>query len=93
MITRDDVERAAKLARLRLRADEVDSITRDLERIVGYVQQLQSVDVDGVEPMTHPMQIAAPRRADEPAAVLGRRAILQSAGFDDGVIHVPKVIE
>ena len=96
MITRADVEHAAKLARIRLGDDEVDAIARDLERIVGHVDALMKVDVERVEPMTHPGDVQ-PRRRDDVVDehVLGRQALAGSAGFDDdtGLVRVPKVIE
>ncbi len=93
MITRDDVEKAARLSRLRLEPGELDALAHDLERVVGYVEQLMAVDVEGVEPMTQPFAEASPRRADEPRPVLGRAAVAGGPGYDDGLVKVPKVIE
>jgi aspartyl-tRNA(Asn)/glutamyl-tRNA(Gln) amidotransferase subunit C len=95
MITKKDVEHAAKLARIELRDDEVGAIQHDLERIVGYVDVLMKVDVDGVEPMTHPPSIGAGMRDDEVRQVLGRDALSSSAGFDvdSGLVKVPRVID
>ena len=93
MITRDDVVHAARLSRLRLSNEEVDAIAGDLMRVVGYVEQLMAVDVTGVEPMTHPLAVTSTRRADEARPVLGRAALVGSAGYDDGLVRVPKVVE
>lgn len=49
-ITRDDVLKLAKLSRLTLTDEEVDQFTGELAAILEYVEQLQKVDVDGVEP-------------------------------------------
>lgn len=49
-ITRDDVLKLAKLSRLTLTDEEVDQFTGELAAILEYVEQLQQVDVDGVEP-------------------------------------------
>ena len=94
MITRTEVVQAAKLARLSLSDAEAARIAGDLERVVAYVEQLMSVDVSHVEPMIHPTsEGACPTRADEESLVLGRRALEGSAGYDDGLVRVPKVVE
>jgi aspartyl-tRNA(Asn)/glutamyl-tRNA(Gln) amidotransferase subunit C len=59
------------LARLALSEDEVKSFTTKIEVILKYVEQLQAVNVDGIEPMTHPLSLEnrpdlkAPLRKDE----------------------------
>ena len=93
MITRDDVIHAAKLSRLALTDPEIEKIAGDLERVVAYVEQLQGVDVEGVEPMVQPFDLDPVRRADEPAGVIGRRALEGSKGYEDGLVRVPRVIE
>jgi aspartyl-tRNA(Asn)/glutamyl-tRNA(Gln) amidotransferase subunit C len=49
-INRDVIAHLEKLARIHLAPDEVDAITAQLDRIVGMVESLQSVDVTGIEP-------------------------------------------
>jgi len=49
-LTRDDVLKLARLARIQLSDDEVDSFADELNHILEYVEQLQSVDVSGLEP-------------------------------------------
>jgi aspartyl-tRNA(Asn)/glutamyl-tRNA(Gln) amidotransferase subunit C len=49
-LTRDDVLKLASLARLSLTDDEVEEYRRELSLILDYVQQLQGVDVSGLEP-------------------------------------------
>jgi aspartyl-tRNA(Asn)/glutamyl-tRNA(Gln) amidotransferase subunit C len=93
MITRDDVIQAAKLSRLALSEAEIEKIAGDLERVVAYVEQLQSVDVEGIEPMVQPFDLETVRRADEPTDVIGRRALEGSKGYDDGLVRVPKVVD
>lgn len=93
MIQRDDVVKAARLARIQLADSEVERLAADLERVVGYVEQLMAVDVAGVEPMVQPTTLPCPRRSDEPASVIGRGALVGSAGFDDGLVRVPRVVD
>ncbi len=89
----DDVVKAAKLSRLALSELEIARIAVDLRRILGYVEQLAAVDVEGIEPMVQPFDLAGVRRADVAASVIGTRALAQSAGYDEGLVRVPKVIE
>jgi aspartyl-tRNA(Asn)/glutamyl-tRNA(Gln) amidotransferase subunit C len=49
-LTRDDVLKLARLARLDLNDDEIVSLTTELSAILQYVEQLQNVDVDGLKP-------------------------------------------
>ena len=56
--------RLAELARLELTDAEASTFTAQLGKILGYVDQLQQVDVSGVEPMTHPFDLGAPLRED-----------------------------
>lgn len=51
-LTRDDVLKLARLARLQLSEDEIDQFTSEISAILGYVEQLQSVDLSSLEP-TH----------------------------------------
>lgn len=51
-LTRDDVLKLARLARIELQDDEVDAFVREFSEILQYVEQLQSVDVDGLRPST-----------------------------------------
>ncbi len=95
MIGRDDVKKAALLARIKLDEREADAIANDLERIVGHVDELMKVDVEGVAPMTHPAAVVARTRPDEVRAGDGRAALAASKGYDEetGLVRVPRVIE
>ena len=61
----DEVRRIAVLARLKLSPDEERVFQGQLSAILDYVEQLQSLDVSGVEPMTHALAEATPLRPDE----------------------------
>ncbi|MDH3216522.1 MAG: Asp-tRNA(Asn)/Glu-tRNA(Gln) amidotransferase subunit GatC [Candidatus Krumholzibacteria bacterium] len=84
-----------KLARIELTAQERERLSEQLDRIVGYVEQLQEVDTTDVSPtsaVTH--QAHTQLRADEPRKGLERDAILsQAPDAKDGYFRVPKVIE
>lgn len=65
MITQKDVLHVAKLARLSLTDDEAAQFTEQLGRVLGYMEQLNEVDTQGVEPMSHPIPVVNVMRDDE----------------------------
>lgn len=91
--TRTDLAGVARLARLSLTNAEMDRFLNDLDRIVNFVTQLNEVNVDGVAPMSHAGDRALPLRDDVVGTTLGRESLMGSAGYEEGLIRVPKVIE
>ena len=97
----NDVTRIARLARLDLAADQRPQVLNDLNGIFGLIEQLQSVDTKGVEPLTHPISaiedVVLRLRADavtETSGVEARGPLIANApAIDDGLFLVPKVIE
>ncbi len=61
----DEIQRLAKLARLELTPQEQEEFAQQLSQILGHIQQLASVDVTGVEPMSHPFPAKLVLRADQ----------------------------
>lgn len=55
-LSRDDVKRLADLARIRLSDDEMKRAEKELDSVLTYVDRLQRVDTDGVEPHTPPVR-------------------------------------
>jgi aspartyl-tRNA(Asn)/glutamyl-tRNA(Gln) amidotransferase subunit C len=88
------VQKVAKLARLKLDPADVLKLEAELNGILGWIEQLQEVNVDGVEPMTSVAAMTLKWRddvvtdGDKQAAVL-KNAPDQNSGF----FAVPKVIE
>lgn len=91
--SKSDLKHVAKLARLSLSEDEAERLGKDLDRIISFVTQLNEIDVQGVEPLSHAGDRVLPFRADEAQATLGRECIKSSAGYEDGLVRVPKIIE
>ncbi len=91
--TKSDLLHVARLARLSLNPDEADKLGDDLARIVQFVEQLKEVNVEGIEPMAHAGDRVLPFRDDAAHKTLGRECLKSSAGFEDGLIRVPKIIE
>jgi aspartyl-tRNA(Asn)/glutamyl-tRNA(Gln) amidotransferase subunit C len=93
-LSAEDVKRIAKLARIRVDADEVIAYQAQLNGIFGLIEQMQAVDTAGIEPMSHAQDLFQRLRADvvtEP----DRRAAFQSIApqTENGLYLVPKVIE
>lgn len=92
-LTRPEVEKVALLARLKLTADELETLTEQLGQIVAYVEQLGELDSDNVEPMAHAVEIHNVFREDQVADSLPRDEALQNAPNHDGECYlVPAVL-
>jgi len=96
-ISRKDVEHVARLARLELNQAEQDHMATQLSEILTYVEQLQALDTDAVEPMAQVMTDARPEaslRDDIARPSLPREQAVRSApDADEAYVRVPKVIE
>ena len=66
MIDREQVLHVAKLARLRLSDDEVERMTGELSPILEHVEQMEALDLDGVEPTSHVVALENVLRDDVP---------------------------
>ena len=89
-----DVEKIAHLARLGIDADDVPEYTRNLSDILAFVEQLNSVDTTGVEPLAHPLEATQRLRADEVRETDERENFQGIAPQTESVLYlVPQVIE
>lgn len=89
-----DVAYVAELARLDLTEDERGLFQRQLENIVGYVEKINSVNVDGVPPTLHGLELDNALREDEPAPSLDRELALANAPARTGnEFLLPKIVE
>ena len=66
MISRDQVLHVARLARLRLSEDEIDRMSRELSSVLDHIEKISELDLDGVPPTSHVIQVENVMRADEP---------------------------
>lgn len=88
-----EVERVAKLARIGLSADEAAKMSVELGQIVGFVEQLQAVDVEGVEPTDQVTGLVDVTREDVVTPSLPREELLANAPAQkDGYIVVKRVL-
>lgn len=88
MIDRDEVLHVARLARLELADDEIDTTAAELSKVLDHIASISELDLDGVEPTTHVIAVDAALRVDEISPSLPREAALQSAPAvrDDGFL-------
>jgi aspartyl-tRNA(Asn)/glutamyl-tRNA(Gln) amidotransferase subunit C len=89
-IDREQVLHVARLARLRLSDEEVDKMASELSSILGHIERISELDLDGVPPTTHVVEVANALRPDEPRPSLPRDVILEQApAVQDGGFLVP----
>lgn len=92
-ITPEQVRHVAKLARLELDPGHVDTLSRQLADILGYIDKLNEVDTTGVAATSHAIALTNAFRQDRPHIHLPREQALDNAPQqDEGCFVVPKVI-
>src|SRR4051794_31372222 len=93
-LTEDDVRQTALMARLELDEGELQRVTGELQAILGYMESLAAIDVEGVEPMTHAVELECVLRDDTPGPQLSAdEALADAPRRHDGYFEVPKIIE
>jgi aspartyl-tRNA(Asn)/glutamyl-tRNA(Gln) amidotransferase subunit C len=75
----DEVRKVARLARLELSEPNLVQMQQQLSAILGYIDQLNELNTDGVEPLAHPLPVQNVFRPDEEAPSLPVDAALQNA--------------
>jgi aspartyl-tRNA(Asn)/glutamyl-tRNA(Gln) amidotransferase subunit C len=92
-ISRDEVARLAKLARLALTDAELDSFAGQLDAILGYVSNVQSVDVTDVAPTGNPLADVNVSRPDVVEDCLTQeQALAEAPATEDGRFAVPRIL-
>lgn len=92
-ITRDDVAHVATLARLRLDDDQVETFTGQLAAILQHAEDVESLDLDGVEPTSHPLPLVNVWRDDVPGDTLTNEDALAGAPqAEEGRFRVPTIL-
>ena len=90
MIDREQVLHVARLARLELTDDEVERMASELSTILDHVDRMTELDLDGVAPTTHVVEVTGALRADEPRPSWPREVMLSAAPAEkDGGFLVP----
>lgn len=92
-LSREEVEKVSLLGRLLLSEDELDKMTSQMGRILGYMDLLAEVDTDQVEPMAHALDISDVFRDDRVRPSLPRdQALANAPNRDDECYLVPPVL-
>ena len=90
MIDREQVLHVARLARLELSDEEVERMAGELSGILDHVERIGELDLDGVEPTTHVVELENVLRPDEPRPSCRASATLEPAPDPaDGAFRVP----
>jgi aspartyl-tRNA(Asn)/glutamyl-tRNA(Gln) amidotransferase subunit C len=93
-VDRETVKRVAHLARIRVSEEEAEALRGELNAILGFVEQLNEVDVTGVEPMTSVLPMPMKKREDRVTEGGKADDIVANAPLtEDHYFLVPKVVE
>ncbi|KAB2865588.1 MAG: Asp-tRNA(Asn)/Glu-tRNA(Gln) amidotransferase subunit GatC [Bauldia sp.] len=93
-VDKDTVKRVAHLARIAVSEAEAEALQGDLNTILGFVEQLNEVDVSGVEPMTSVIAMAMRQRPDiVTEGDQTEKVVANAPERADGFFVVPKVVE
>lgn len=79
MIDREQVMHVARLARLRLTDEEIERMPGELSQILEHIEKIGELDLDGVEPTSHAVELENVLRPDEPRPSLDRADALDQA--------------
>jgi aspartyl-tRNA(Asn)/glutamyl-tRNA(Gln) amidotransferase subunit C len=79
VISRDDVLHVAQLARLALGEEEIEPMARELSAVLDHVARIGELDLDGVPPTSHVVDVTGALRPDEPRPCLPREVALAQA--------------
>ena len=93
-VDKKTVSKVARLARIAVPEERLEPMAKELNTILAWIEQLNEVDVEGVEPMTTPVAMELPLREDVVTDGNIRDQILANAPrSEDGFFVVPKVVE
>jgi len=93
-LANDDVRRIAALARIAITAEESAEVLERLNRVLALIEEMRAVDVSGVEPMAHALDVGQRLRVDK-VTETDRHQLYQSVApaVEGDLYLVPKVIE
>ncbi|MBR9835090.1 MAG: Asp-tRNA(Asn)/Glu-tRNA(Gln) amidotransferase subunit GatC [Alphaproteobacteria bacterium] len=93
-VTKDDVKKVARLTRIAVPEDRLEKLADELSGIMGWIEQLNEVDIEGVEPMTSVVAANLPMREDIVTDGNIQDQVLANAPrAEDGFYVVPKAVE
>ncbi len=93
-VTKKDVEKIAQLAKLKFKDSEMDEFTKDMNNILTYMEKLNELNTENVEPLSHPNEDSNIFREDVLKPSISTEEALKNApDKDDKFFKVPKVIQ
>ncbi len=93
-VSREEVQQVALLARLELSPAEETELVAHFDKVLAYIEKLNELSTDGVEPTAHAVDVPAPLRADRVTNHADTDALLQNAPAREAdFFKVPKIIE
>lgn len=92
--TSQDLQKITELAKLELSADKIPDVTRSLQNILTFVEKMNTIDTQAIEPLSHPLDVTQPLRADIVTEPNQRNLFQQNAPHvESGLYIVPKFVE
>ena len=93
-LSKDEVDRIARLARLAVRPEESAAVIERLNRVLGMIETMRAVDTRGIDPMAHALDVVQRLRVDE-VTETDQRGLFQAIApaVERDLYLVPKVIE
>ena len=93
-IDQNTAAKVAKLARIKVEDDALPALAQEFNNILGFIEQLNEVDVDGVEPMTSVTPMRLKRRDDVVTdGDMPEKVLKNAPDAREGFFAVPKVVE
>ncbi|MBL1212281.1 MAG: Asp-tRNA(Asn)/Glu-tRNA(Gln) amidotransferase subunit GatC [Ignavibacteriae bacterium] len=93
-VTKDEVKYIASLSKLEFDESELEDFTKEFNQILNYIDKLNELDTENVEPLSHPVEKSNVFREDENIKSVGRPEALKNApDSSDEYFKVPKVIK
>lgn len=93
-INKDQIKYLSILSRMNIDESEINDVEDKLSKIIDFVDQLQAVSTENIEPMAHPLNQSQRLRADKVTEINDRENVQKNAQeTEKGMYIVPKVIE
>lgn len=92
-LSESEVRHVAMLARLALSDEQVETLRVELNSILGHIDTIQQLDLEGVEPTAHAVPVVNSTRPDEPRIGLTREmALLNAPEAENGAFVIPQIV-
>jgi aspartyl-tRNA(Asn)/glutamyl-tRNA(Gln) amidotransferase subunit C len=92
-VTKNDVEKIAKLAKLKFSEEDLENFTPQMNEILNYMDKLNELDTENIEPLSHPVEQTNVFRDDKlKTSVSTEDALKNAPSKDEQYFKVPKVI-